>query len=158
MKIRKARKEDVRKISLLVRRTLKKVNYLDYSDVYLNYLLDENKIASILETMKKKEFFCCFDKGNLLGVINLEIEETKEGQISGLYVKSTYLGHGYGKDLVDFVEKRAKKKGVKKMILYPTKSAEKFYMRLGYHYSGESIIWKMGNKKIKVLKMEKKLK
>jgi N-acetylglutamate synthase-like GNAT family acetyltransferase len=153
MRIRKARKEDARRISLLKRETLKKINSKDYSKLFMDELFKKNNIKSILKNIKERDVFCLIEGVKILGVIDLE-----DCQIWGLYINSKVLGKGYRKILIEYVEDYAKKKGKKKIIIYPTKSAKKFYEKLGYKFCNNYANWIIKNEKMKFPKMEKRLK
>ena len=79
--------------------------------------------------MKQRDMFCLVDKDKILGVIDLE-----GNKIGGLFVRYNYLGNGLGKKLLTFMEDYAKKKNIKKVILYSTEYAYKFYLKQGYKF------------------------
>ena len=154
IKIRKAKKEDVRKISLLRRKTINKINSKYYPENMIKILVEKNNLKNTFVRIKEEEIFCLLKNKELLGTISF-----KKNKISGLYIKPKNIGKGYGKMLMKFIEKYAKEKRIKKLILYPTKNAEKFYLKLGYKKSGKISRWDIGNnKKLNIPEMYKKLK
>lgn len=174
MKIRKGSKKDARKISLLRRNAIKKINAQDYSKEIVDLLLKSNDLENTFDKIKKEETFCLWNKELLIGTVSLE-----KDIVGGLYIKISKMKKGFAKQLMDFIENYAKRKGWKKLRLYPTKTAYIFYKKLGYKRTGKmscwkilgndlyrdgysykdrAILWKIKNKEIKVPEMEKQLK
>ena len=58
----------------------------------------------------------------------------KKAYINELWIRPEFQGKGIGKKLVQFIEDKYKKRGVKKMRLVSKKSAGafKFYNKIGY--------------------------
>lgn len=151
MKIRKATEKDVSEISRLIRTTLKKINYKDYPKEVINFLIEKNFPANIRRRLKEREVFCLINNGKILGTINFEGDK-----IGGLYIKSSEIGKGIGTKLMNFIENYAKKKGLKKVRLYPTKTAYKFYINRGYKFKRKHI-WKGEGFRIWNKELEKRL-
>ncbi len=61
--------------------------------------------------------------------MTIDLEGNK---IGGVFVKHDLIGKGIGTKLMDFMESKAKKKGIKNVKLYPTKFAMGFYKKRGY--------------------------
>ncbi len=152
MKIRKAKLVDVKEISGLRKQTLKKVNSLEYKKEVIDYLVIKNSTKNILRKMKKRDFYVAIENNKVIGTIDLTIDH-----IGGLFVKHNMLGKGIGKKLLLYVEKKAKRKGIIKVNLNPTKSAIPFYKKHGYKLI-KSHTWKTDTFKTKAWTMEKKLK
>jgi len=129
MKIRKARKEDARKISMLIRNTINKINAEDYPKKQLEHELSCYTVQKIKGYLKTDWVFCAIDKEKLIGVL---IFSYKNKALNSLFLKSDYIGKGFGKELMIFIEKQAKKRKIQEITLYPTKFAKPFYKRLGY--------------------------
>jgi predicted N-acetyltransferase YhbS len=128
LKVRKAKPGDARRIALLRKRTFEKVNRKNYTKEQIDSINKLNPPSRILEKMKKRTMFCLVDENDkLLGVVGLE-----GNRIGGLFVKHNYIGKGFGKKLLDFIEDYAKKKGHKKVILYSSVYAEPFYQKQGF--------------------------
>jgi len=155
MEIRKATKKDARRISTLRRQTLEKINKHDYPKAALEILKENYSKKSILEKLKKKKVFVLVDKGRILGSIEFN---PKIGRVQGLYIDYKHLGKGYGFKLMEFIENYAKKKKIKKIILYSTKTAFPFYKKLGYKLvKSKRTFWEGPGFKVKDLFMEKRL-
>jgi len=137
MKIRKATKKDARKISLMRRETLKKINSKDYPKKIIDILYKKNSVKDILIKMRERTMFCATEKDKILGTIDLE-----GNKIGGLYVNPKYIGKGLGKKLLRYLEDYTKKKGLRKLMLYSTLTAEGFYKKQGYKLKKNEIGWK----------------
>ena len=82
MKIRKAKKEDARKIHLLRKKTFEKINSKDYSKEIIEVLNKKNSPKAIIEKMQKREMFCLTEKNKILGTIDLE-----GNKVGGLFIR-----------------------------------------------------------------------
>jgi len=153
MKIRKATKKDARKMVFLKSRTFEKINSKDYPKEVVKEYVKLQTSKRIIEDMKKDKYFIIENNGKILGMVRFY----NKNIIGNLFIKWDEIGKGYGKKLMDFVENYAKKKGEKKIILYPTKTAKKFYLKLGYKPFGKKDLWKIAGHKFRTKKMEKKL-
>ncbi len=151
MKIRKARPEDARKISILRRKTLRKINSKSYPKKIVEILIQKNSGKDIKEKIQKREMFCAIENGRITGTIDLE-----GNKIGGLYVHPNFIGKGIGKNLLESIENYARKKGIKKLMLYSTLNAENFYKKYGYKLKKNEIGWK-DVCPVRVPIMEKKL-
>ena len=153
MIIRKAKPVDAKEISDLRRKTFNKINAKDYSKKHVEELNKKNTQKIILGKMKERDMFCITNNDKILGVIDLE-----DNKIGGLFIRCDYIGQGLGKRLMNFIEDYAKKKGIKKTILYSTKYAEMFYKKLGYKLIHKKQIDKGNGESYLEIKMEKTLK
>lgn len=153
-KIRKAKPEDAKKISSLIRQTLEKVNINDYPKPAINLLKKESSPKQIIESLKTRKIFVLTNQGKILGCIYINL---KAGRVGGLYIDYQYLGKGYGSKLMQFIEKFARAKKIKRITLHPTKTAFPFYKKLGYKVIKEDF-WEGPGFKTKSKTMEKKLK
>lgn len=153
MEIRRAKPEDFRRISYLRRQTLEKINKNDYPKATIDFLKKENSPGSIARKLKTRKIFVLTDRGKILGSIEINL---KSGRIGGLFIDYRYLGKGYGSKLMQFIEKFAKTKGIKKINLHPTKTAYDFYKKLGYRLVKQDI-WEGPGFRVKSKTMEKRL-
>ncbi|MFA5061278.1 MAG: GNAT family N-acetyltransferase [Candidatus Pacearchaeota archaeon] len=151
MRIRKAKISDAKKISYLIQTTLKKVNYKDYPKEVLRWLVKKNSPKSVEESIMKRDFFCLIEKNRILGVVSLE-----GNKMGKLFIRHNYIGRGFGKKLMNFIEDYARKKGIKTIKLFPTKTALGMYKKYGYK-SNKYNIWKVEGYEIKVPIMKKRL-
>lgn len=61
MIIRKARKKDASKISILQRKTLSELNKNDYPKVFLQFLISENSPQGVIDKLRKRDMFCAWE-------------------------------------------------------------------------------------------------
>ena len=153
MKIRKATPKDAKRISTLRRQTLEKINKNDYPKRALEFLKKKNSPKHVLKSLKKRKFFVLVENNKILGCIEIDLKDYK---IGGLYIDYRHLGKGYGWKLMQFIEKYAKSKKIKKVNLHPTKTAYKFYKKLGYKVTKRDI-WVGPGFRAKSVTMEKRL-
>ncbi|MBU0978174.1 MAG: GNAT family N-acetyltransferase [Nanoarchaeota archaeon] len=152
MRILKAKISDAKKISTMRKKNIERILSGYYKKEVIQKLLEKNSVKYLKPKIKEREMFCIWENKTLLGTVDL-----KDNKIGGLFIKHDQINKGYGKELMKFIENHAKKKGVKKVKLYPTKNALQFYKRLGYKIKS-NIYWKTDKFKIPVPVMEKKLK
>jgi len=151
MKIRKANIKDAKKISELKSKTLCRINK-EYNQNQLNTWIKGETPTHIVKNIKLKDTFCLIENNKIVGVIDLN-----KNMIGGLFIKYNLVGKGFGKKLMDFIEKYALKKGVEKAFLYSTPYAVKFYKKLGYKTVSKGI-WILRGVKFPEVKMGKNLK
>jgi len=153
MKIRKANRKDAVKMNNLKKRTFQTINSKYYPKKLVEAYLKKQKSEKIIENMKEKNYFVLEDKGGILGMACL----SKEGVLSSLYIRANQVNKGYGKKLLLFVEKYAKKKGLKEIKLYSTLNAIEFYKREGYKRTKKKDYWKLAGYKLPNHEMKKRL-
>ena len=93
-----------------------------------------------------------FEKGKLVGFISA----TPEGYINRLYTHKDYLCHGIASALYNKVEEWAKEYGISELSLDSSKTAEGFYLKMGFEKSGVSVM-EHGNIIFRNSVMKKKL-
>lgn len=129
--IRKAKNKDAAAISRLIRNTINKVNSEHYPKKQLESELacyTRTKIEEYLSD-KKRLMFCLTDRGKIIGVAMLD---KKNKTLESLYLVPRCIGKGYGRFLMDFMEKKAKQLKIRNLTLYPTDYAYNFYKKMGY--------------------------
>ncbi len=67
-----------------------------------------------------------------IGVARLQFNKTSQAQIRYMAIKKKYQRQGYGKLLIDDMEKIAKESGASEIILESREQAVKFYQKLDY--------------------------
>lgn len=95
--------------------------------------LDETENESIHILIKD-------DKGNALAAGRLQINSTEQGQLRSMAVHPDYQGKGLGKKLIQELERIAKSKGMKELILDARENAVAFYKANGYVITGPSYL------------------
>lgn len=127
MKIRKAKKQDLKEISELRKNTILKINskYLPESD--LKVLIAMNSYKNLLWRYKYADMYCLKNKGKMIGTIDLYNNEIK-----GFYIHHEHIHRGFGTLLLNFIENYAKNKMIRKIKLECNQSSIEFYLKKGY--------------------------
>jgi len=125
--IKKATLKDAREISNLIRETIKKVNDKGFTKKQLKAWYDHNSVKTIRKNIQEKNVFIALEKEKIIGTINFQ-----KGSIAGMFVKYNKLGKGIGKKLLAYIEKFAKKEGIKKLELKSSPFAYEFYKNQGF--------------------------
>jgi N-acetylglutamate synthase-like GNAT family acetyltransferase len=73
----------------------------------------------------------------MIGAVQLDLDS---GKISGMLVKKELQGRGFGKIMLQNIEKKAMDFGLKKTQLYCTASTKGFYTKMGYSENKDKII------------------
>ncbi len=128
VKIRKATKTDFKEIaSILIKESSKK----PYNEKY-----DLKKALREINNFSKDELYVALKEKEIIGFIASSItsDDKRKAYINELWLKSIYQGKGVGRILVEFIEEKYKKKGVKIIRLVAKKNAEafNFYKKLRY--------------------------
>ena len=92
-------------------------------------ILNETKPENLIKD-KKKQYFVCEENGKILGIGALN---KKENEVKTMYIHPKFQGKGIGTEILKVVEKEAKKRGIKKLILYTHNPAFKFYLKNKYN-------------------------
>ena len=111
-----------------------------------------NSVEEVKIKLNEREIFCLEDNKVIIGIVDL-----KDNKIGGLFVRNDLIRKGSGKKLLEFIEDYARKKGIKKVYLFATKSAQGFYEKFGYEVVERGSLMTRGVKFSKI-KMEKMLK
>ena len=152
MKIRKFIKSDSIKVYNLIRKNDLEIASKFYPKKVINEWLKELNPTKILEKSMKRICFVAERGNKVIGYVSLSGNEVKK-----LFILPKFHRMGVGKKLLNRIEKEAKKRGVRKIVLYSNFYAEPFYKSCGFKRIKES--WqKAGNTRYKVIHMDKKLK
>ena len=152
MKIRKFKKSDANEAAKLIIKNDLEVAVKFYPKKVVSARLKEITPAKILKKSVKRICFVAEENKKIIGYISLSGNEIKK-----CFVLPKYHKRGIGRKLVFKIEKIAKIKGIKKLVLYSNFYTEKFYKKCGFKRL--KIIWEnVGDLKFKQIYMEKKLK
>ncbi len=137
MKIRKAEKKDLKDIGKLM---LKEFSKFPFNE--------RVKLDAILKSLKyyyyDAEIYVAVDK-KICGVLVFQIELWWEGKViivQDLAIKKEFQNKKIGKELMNFLERFAKKNNIKKIHFETNKksSSISFYKKLGYKIKKDRII------------------
>lgn len=134
MKIRKAKKEDIKEISRLFRIESSKKPYSQKWS-------EKEALKKIKKIFELGNIYICILEKNILGFISIVGEGKKEAYIDEFYVNSKYQGKGIGTRLLEFAEKECQKKGINKITVMANRKARafKFYKKFKYNPNYEDI-------------------
>lgn len=133
MRLVRAKEGDVSGISKCRRESILNVNWRSYSDYALKEFLEESTRERILEDVRSINVYCLKRWGKVIGTVSFY-----EDKIDGLYVHPKFSGRGYGSRLLNFAEKKIKKK-YSSVLLFSSLNSENFYKKMGYS-SGEIVV------------------
>lgn len=131
IKIKKAKKEDLKEISILYKKIFLE---MPYNEKWTDKILT-NKL---LEVFKKQEIYVAEINKKIVGFISFCYfymgSKGKIGYIFELGIDKQYRAGGIGKTLVKRAEEKLKKTGCKSILVDANKesSAINFYKKLGY--------------------------
>jgi len=135
MLIRRATQKDAKRISYLIQKNTENFKGNNYSKKQIKTWKAANTPTAIKHQLNERIIFCAFENKRLVGTIGL-----KENEVVGLYVSYTKIGKGIGKELLHHLVAYAKKKGIKKLQLTSTPSANSFYQSNGFSPQGSVIV------------------
>lgn len=139
MIIRKAKRGDFNKIAELMNKEYSKHPYHEPWK-------KKNAIKTLNYFSKVGEIFVLIDK-EIIGFIISRDEYYNDGgstMIEELIVDSDFQGKGFGKKLVNSVERHCKKKKIKRVLLMASKNASAFhfYKKMGYVPSKRTVLFR----------------
>ena len=112
MKIKKAKKQDAKEISKMIKQTLSKINVKHYPPEIIDYLKNKNSPERIEKKIIEGIGYVAIEDEKIMGSVFLTSD-----LVTGLYVKYKLINQGLGKELLKTIEKKAKKLGIKKLFL-----------------------------------------
>jgi putative acetyltransferase len=141
MKIRKATKKDTENISKLFLEESSKKPYNQ------GYSLKTSK-SRVKDMFNFGSIYLMIENKDIAGFISVAGEGKKDIYIDEFWIKEEYQRKGIGTKLLEFIESRYLKKGIKSISVMTSKKANalKFYKKYGFKKNSEDIIL---NKKLK---------
>ncbi len=128
MKIRKAKKEDLKKIEEIFRiETFKK----PYSQRWTK----QTALKKIEDSFKKHDIYFCEVDREIVGFVICEINKThKTVYVKEIWFTQKYQGKGFGTQIMKEIERIYQKRNFKSISLVSDKrtNAYNFYKKLGY--------------------------
>lgn len=124
---RKAKPKDAKELSKLRNGVFGAIPGESYSPNLIKLLKQKNSEKEILDKMQKYDLFCLVRGKEIIGTIGLNGSEVK-----GVFVKAKYTRNGIGAKLMNFIERYAYKKGLRKLEHYSAEKAKGFYKKQGY--------------------------
>lgn len=153
MRIRRFYLSDSKTLARLHRDTIRIANRADYTPAQIRVWSERTTAKRFRDSSKKVTRFVALEKGKLVGFGDFS---EKEKELTGLYIHTHYLNKGIGAKLLLRLEKEALKKGIRTLTTTSTITAKAFYEKHGYTTLRKTF-YKIGNQKLPVYKMRKKL-
>jgi len=76
--------------------------------------------------------FVAYDNGRGIGAARLRATDAGTGKVERVAVRDPYRGEGWGRRLMDAVEREARAQGLTRLVLHAQTPVEAFYRRLNY--------------------------
>ena len=127
MIIRKFKESDAKKVSYLVRKAQIEVVSPYYPKKIIETLFRRWTPSSVIARSKVREIFLAVEGNKILGIGALDRNELKH-----IYVNPLYHKKGVGKTLIQNIEKIARKRRIKKLIVKSHINSEGFYKKMGF--------------------------
>lgn len=128
MKIRKAKKEDLKEVA--------KIMMVESAKKPYNEKYNLKRATKESKEFFKNEIYVAVNENEVIGFIAAHVisSDKKKGYIDELWLKAAYQGKGAGKMLVKSVEEKYKKEGISGIRLSTIKKAKSygFYNKLKY--------------------------
>lgn len=129
MLIRKAIKSDSEAIWKVHYDAIKNVCTSHYTQNQVEVWAGKLKQSSYLESIETKIMFVAEVNSKVVGFGQLNLANS---EIEAVYVRSSHLRLGIGKELFQKLEMTAKEKGIRELSLITSLNAVKFYKQLGF--------------------------
>lgn len=137
MYIRRLLDDEYEDVVKLITDTVHTVCAKDYTKDELNAWAPENfDIRKFRENLSPCLNLAAFEKGKLVGFISVE----RNGYINRLYTHKDFLRGGIATALYMHAEQWARKNGIRELSLDSSKTAEGFYLKMGFEKSGISVL------------------
>lgn len=153
IEIRKAKISDTKEISKLLQDTIARVNSKDYSPEQVEFWKKADTEEKVAKGIKDKTRFTCVATldNNIVGIGAL-----KRNEITSIYVNADHLREGIGVQILDYLQKKALEKGIKKLKVESSLTAFEFYKKHGFKRIKQSF-HKSPEGKLPCIIMEKNL-
>ena len=152
MRIRKFRDSDAVELARLHRGTIRNVNGRDYPKKQIRAWTSKVSAKRFRDSAKQNTRLVALEKNQIVGFVDY-----KNDDLMGLYIHQDHVGKGVGKKLLQRLESDAYKNGLRVLKCVSTITAHKFYEKNGYKTTKKTK-FQMGNQKLTVYEMKKRLK
>jgi|GEM_PF-4239611 len=154
-RIRRPEIKDAKAMSLVVRQAITKVNSADYTPRQVRAWSLHNSEKRLKERIAQgRIFFVLSNSRSILGVASMRVSKK---HITALFIGPKDIRKGYGKRLLKYMERYAKKKGLSYLSVNSSKTAFPFYEKMGYKMI-RKFSPRIHNVEIPSVMMKKKLK
>ena len=156
--IRKARPQDAARIIQTHIRSIREICALDYNPEQIAAWSGRDFTEANWHKSIERDvvYVIADDADNIFGFGHISFPRPGEAYIAGLYFVPEAQGKGLGREIVQLMINQALKKSVKVIKLHATKTALKFYIKVGFTVMGESFI-AMADQEVECITMVMKL-
>lgn len=127
MKLRKFKKEDTKKVCYLIRRNMKEILPNFYPKDVVDFLYNHETPKKFLKRGKNRIYIVAVKGKRIIGIAGLE-----ENDVKSFFVNPSFHKKGIGKLLINEIEKIAKSRNLKKLIVNSSFNAQGFYEKCGF--------------------------
>ena len=129
------RKADVNELNTLSELVYNSEKSLGFDENYMRIFKDKYNVNK--EFLENSYSYCMFDKERLVGFFALQ-NNNKIFELEFFYIKSDFIGKGYGKIMFEFLIEKCKELNIKEFYLVTSPESMKFYKKLGAVEIGET--------------------
>jgi GNAT superfamily N-acetyltransferase len=127
-KVRAIRPHEAAEISSLAMRS--KAHW-GYSDEFMTACRAELTYSESQIDSDRYEFYVCEAEGRIAGFYALEILGPTDVELEALFVEPEFIGHGFGRILIEHAKVRAVALGIRQLIIQGDPNAQSFYEAAG---------------------------
>ena len=127
IKIRKFKKGDERKLSYLCRKCITSINSKDISKKEAEVLYHCYSPGRIVQDSSRFDVYVAETKGKIIGTASLT-----DHWVKSVFVNPLLHGKGIGTQLMEYMEKLLKRRGIRSASLKSSPYAINFYKKIGY--------------------------
>ncbi|MFA6329572.1 MAG: GNAT family N-acetyltransferase [Candidatus Micrarchaeia archaeon] len=112
-----------------------------------------NTVAKIREKARAGGFAVAVAGTAIVGTGRLQ----DSGEISIVYLLPRFRLRGIGSQLLGYLERVARRRGLKTVFVYSNPVAEKFYLKAGYRLAGKAGVLRCGHAAVRCRRFRKRL-
>jgi len=137
IRIRKALKSDCKEIGNMYFDTVNAINSKDYSKEKIDVWAASGKRYDMWKKKISEQYFLVAETDNIItGISSID----KSGYLDFMYVHKDYQRMGIAQSLLNEIEKKAYEQKNSEIWAYVSLTADPFFKKNGYIFSGEIII------------------
>lgn len=130
MRIKKARLQDAKELSVLRKATIRTTNKHDYTPAQIALWSKRWNTKDFVKVFDQLLLYVAVEGGKIIGYA--EIMKVRPEEMGGLYVHKDFVRTGVGTKLMVKIHDVVRKMGVHRFSLRSSITAKDFYEKLGY--------------------------
>ena len=128
IKIRKARAQDARPLTRIVKETLLSSNSPHYPELVISRFIGYYSEKNLGRHIKERLVFAATFNGRFAGTAQLD----SDGWVYGMYIRKKYQGFGIGRRLIWRIRAAARRRGLSTLRAHASLNSVDFYKKLGF--------------------------